>query len=128
MTWEKRATTRQFARFLAVGGLNTAFGYGVFALLLLAGLSYPYALLAATIAGVLFNFVTIGGVVFQSMKTRRLARFVLVYGFLYALNLGVLKGLIALKISPYTGQAALMPFLAMLSFYLNKRFVFTPRT
>ena len=95
---------------------------------MVAGLSYPYALLFATIAGVSFNFFTIGRIVFKSPDARRLMGFVFVYSVIYGLNLVVLKGLIALKMSPFTSQALIMPFLVVLSFYLNKRFVFVTRT
>jgi putative flippase GtrA len=51
-----------FVRFLAVGVLNTAFGYALFALLVWAGVWYPAA--ASTIGGMIFNFNTTGRLVF----------------------------------------------------------------
>jgi putative flippase GtrA len=53
-----------FVRFLAVGVLNTAFGYAFFALLVWAGLWYPAAAAASTIGGIVFNFNTTGRLVF----------------------------------------------------------------
>ncbi|NCQ92050.1 MAG: hypothetical protein GPI94_15420 [Microcystis aeruginosa LG13-03] len=54
----------RFVRFLLVGVLNTIFGYSLFAVLILIGLNYKYAVLIGTIQGVLFNFQTTGRLVF----------------------------------------------------------------
>ncbi|MFM6404510.1 MAG: GtrA family protein, partial [Microcystis sp.] len=66
----------KFVRFLLVGVINTLFGYSVFALMICLGLDYRYSLLIATICGVLFNFKTIGGIVFKDQNNRLLARFI----------------------------------------------------
>ncbi|MGV2387505.1 MAG UNVERIFIED_CONTAM: GtrA family protein [Microcystis novacekii LVE1205-3] len=50
----------KFARFLLVGVLNTLFSYFLYGSLILIGLNYKYAVLLATIIGVLFNFQTTG--------------------------------------------------------------------
>lgn len=44
-----------FVKFILVGILNTAFGYGAFALLMYTGLHYSAAVVLSTIAGILFN-------------------------------------------------------------------------
>src|SRR4051812_1092370 len=85
------AERRRFVRFLLVGMVNTAFGYGVFAVLLLAGLPSALALLLATVIGVVFNFFTTGRMVFESNDRRRLPRFVLAYVVTYSANLALLK-------------------------------------
>ena len=54
----------KFAKFLLVGVLNTLFGYFLYGSLILIGLDYKYAVLLATIIGVLFNFQTTGRLVF----------------------------------------------------------------
>ena len=54
----------KFAKFLLVGVLNTLFGYFLYGSLILIGLNYKYAVLLATIIGVLFNFQTTGRLVF----------------------------------------------------------------
>src|SRR5512135_1115327 len=86
--------SRQFLRFIIVGGLNTAFGYGVFALMLTLGLHYSLAALLATILGILFNFKTYGTLVFKNPDNRLILKFVGVYGISYVLTvvaLGILK-------------------------------------
>ena len=68
-----------FIKFLAVGVLNTLFGYGIFALLLFIGLHYAVASILATICGVLFNFKTTGTLVFNNNDNRLIFKFISVY-------------------------------------------------
>lgn len=116
---------RRFARFIAIGVLNTMVGYGVFALFILAGVSSPLALLSSTIIGVLFNFVSTGQFVFGSRKISRLVPFVAVYGLIYLLNLVALRGLELLAVGTLLAQAILLPFFVLLSYGLNRRYVFS---
>ena len=114
----------RFMRFLAVGVLNTVFGYACFAALLWAGLHYSLALLVATVAGVLFNFRTIGGFVFGSSHPRLLGRFIAVYGVVYGANVAGLALLQRAGIGALEAQALLVLPAAVVSFLLNRRFVF----
>lgn len=120
----KNKTGHLLVRFLAVGVLNTLFGYGIFALLIFAGTHYALALLLATIVGVLFNFKSTGALVFKSHDNRLLFRFVVVYTALYGVNVTLLKSLLLVGAGPYFGGAALIVPMALLAFLLNKRFVF----
>ncbi len=113
-----------FLRFAAVGLLNTAFGYAVFAALVLAGVGGGPALIVATLAGVAFNFQTSRRLVFRSGG--RSLRFVVVYAALLALNLASLRVMRALGLPDLGAQAILaLPF-AALSFVGQKIFVFGP--
>lgn len=115
----------RFLRFLAVGALNTVFGYAAFCLALaLTGHSLA-AVTLSTIAGVLFNFRSTGAIVFGSSDRRRLTRFVAVYALLFAINALALHVLERTGAAPALGQACLIPFLAMLSYALNRDFVFS---
>lgn len=107
-----------------MGAVNTAFGYGTFAVLLLLGLHYALAALLSTALGVLFNFQTIGRVVFGSRDPTLLLRFVAVYGATYLLNVGVLRLLEASRVHVLVVQALLVLPLAWVSFALHRRFVF----
>jgi putative flippase GtrA len=115
---------RQFVRFLAVGGLNTLFGYGVFSLLVLAGLAPGVALLVATVLGVLFNYFTTGKIVFSAQGLGRLPWFAAVYGLTFLANLWSLKALISAGLSPLLAQAILLPVMVVVTFILNKFLVF----
>lgn len=115
---------KRFFSFLLVGGLNTAFGYGIFVLLTVLGLAYPLALLTSTVAGVMFNFKTTGGIVFSNRDNRKLFKFIAVYVVVYLVNVLALKVLMSFQLGVYQASALLVLPMAALSFTLNKRFVF----
>lgn len=114
----------QFMRFLLVGGLNTAFGYGVFVACLWSGMHYALAAAVATVLGVLFNFQSTGRLVFNSRDHRRLPYFIGVYGVVYLVNVAGLALLLRLGIPSWLGGLLLILPCAILSFLLNRRFVF----
>lgn len=122
---DARRSVRQFVVFVLVGGLNTAVGYGLFAAFLFLGLHYGVAALLSTVLGVLFNFQTIGRLVFGSRDPSLVLRFVAVYAFTYLLNVGALwafhrpdrAGVLAV-------QAGLALPVALVAFLLHRTFVF----
>ncbi len=114
----------RFARYLVVGGVNTVFGYGSFAVLLLLGLHYAVAALLATILGILFNFQTIGRLVFERRDHSLIFRFVGVYAATYVLNVGALRLLAGGPLHILAIQALLVLPMAAVSFALHRRFVF----
>ena len=121
------AARHRFTRFLLVGVVNTLFGYGVFfAALTLTGHAILSALIS-TVAGVLFNFRSIGAFVFHSADKPLLTRFIAIYALLFVLNAAALAAMEALRVPPAAAQACLLPFLAILSYVLNRDLVFRPR-
>jgi putative flippase GtrA len=121
-------THNKLIRFLFVGGVNTIFGYGVYALLLWIGLHYTLATLLGTIISVLFNFKTYGTIVFKNKNNTLILRFVLMYAFIYFLNnvwLFIAKNY--LDITPYiAGLIWLIPG-ALLSFFISHKFVYVKK-
>jgi len=120
----KKIFNNQFIRFLFVGALNTVFGFLVFALFTYIGFHYSIAIIFSTLTGVLFNFKTIGILVFRSHDNRLIFKFFLVYLGVYILNLIGLRFMDAYHINHYLAQAILAPELAIISFLLMRRFVF----
>lgn len=137
----------KFVRFLFVGVINTIFGYGVFLLFIWFGMHYSVALLFSNILGILFNYKTTGYIVFQNKSNRLLLHFFLVYGVVYLFNLlelylldksNLYEFILSLplldfldnlplnpdKIGDAIGQAITLLPNAILSFILNKVFVF----
>jgi len=114
----------KLVRFFIVSGINTAFGYGLFALLIFLGVIYPIALFIGTIAGILFNFKTIGVLVFENPNNKLIFKFFGVYGIVYLFNLGGLTLLKHFGVDSYTGGALLLIPAGLLAFFLNKIFVF----
>lgn len=118
----------RFIRFLLVGGLNTAFGYGVYALALFLGTHYAVAATLSTALGILFNFVTTGSLVFGQRDPARLHRFVAVYVVTWAVGVLALKAASALRIDLYLAGLLLLLPSAGLSFLLLRTFVFQERS
>lgn len=114
----------RFIKFLIVGGINTAFGYGIFALLIFLNLHYAMAVLLSTILGVLFNFKTTGNLVFENSNNRLIFKFVAVYAIIYFINVASLKVFKLYKIDMYTAGALLLLPMALVAFALNKKLVF----
>lgn len=114
----------QFVRFLLVGAVNTAVGYALFAAFILLGLHYGIAVALATVLGVLWNFQTIGRVVFASRDRSLLLRFAAVYAVTYLLNVGILRALESTRVHVLLIQAALVLPMAAVAFTFHRRFVF----
>lgn len=120
----RKADIWQVVRFLAVGVLNTAFGYVIFAAGILAGLSSGIALAIAMVIGVIFNFFTLGRLVFDSRDPTRLPRFVGVYVLTYMVNLGMLALWEKAGVGPLLAQLACLPVTVSLTFVLMRFLVF----
>jgi putative flippase GtrA len=111
-------------RFLLVGVMNAAFGYGCFAGFLYLGLHYSAALLFATILGIAFNFKSTGALVFGSKNNKLIFRFIAGYGLVYGANVAGIAALELFGVDPYLAGMALIVPMALLSFVINNRFVF----
>ena len=114
-------------RFILVGMLNTLFGYSLFALFIFLQVHYTLAVLLTTVLGILFNFKTIGALVFKNTSSNIIVRFVIVYMITYLLNVLALKVLTVRYFDMYTaGLIALVPN-AVISFLLQSKFVFVDK-
>lgn len=115
----------KFLRFIFVGVLNSAFGYGVYCLLILTGLSYIWATLISHILGVLFNFVTTGTIVFNNSDKKLLFRFILNYILVYFINIGINKCTqLLFGSNEYISGFVALVVTSLISFFILKRFVF----
>jgi putative flippase GtrA len=116
--------TRTFMVFILVGILNTAVGYSLFALFIFLGVHYSLAVLFATILGVLFNFKSIGHIVFKNSDNRLIFKFVLVYVVNYLLNIAGLRILSEHGVDMYFAGALMILPLAGVAFLLHRNLVF----
>lgn len=114
----------QFVRFVEVGILNTIFGYAIFAGLLYLGLHYTIAAFVSVAVGAFFNFHTTGHFVFGTRHYAFLLKFFTVYLIIYLAKVAGLFGLLQIGINNYLGGALLIVPLALISFFLNKFWVF----
>ncbi len=118
----------KFIRFIFVGGLNTAFGLGVYCLMIWIGLSYIWATLISQVLGVLFNFMTTGTLVFENNDKRLIFRFILSYVLTYFINVGTNKALqVSLGVNEYFSGIGAILISALASFFILKIFVYNDK-
>jgi len=115
-------TFAALGRFGAVGLVNTAAAYLVFALLLLGGLHYSIATLAGGLAGVALGFGLHGRFVFPGRRGSFL-RFVLVFTAIYGASVAI-QAAVRPAISGYLAGALATAITVPLSFFLNRWLVF----
>ncbi len=113
----------ELLKYLLVGGINTIFGYSIFAFLLFFGLHYSLAVLVATILGVLFNFQSYGRIVFKNHSRRLLTKFIFIYAIIYLVNISLLLAFDFFVSNLYISGAIVIPLVAYLGYFLNKRYV-----
>jgi len=114
----------KLVRFFLVSGINTAFGYGLFAFFLFLSLNYSIALLFSTIIGIIFNFKTIGRVVFKNKNNLLIIKFFGVYLITFLCNLGCLSIFKFFDVNLYISGAILVIPIGLFAYALNSKFVF----
>ena len=120
----KKALDQSFIRFIFIGVINTIFGYGVFVFFIYCGFHYSLAALFGTLLGILFNFHSIGKLVFKNYSRSFFLKFILVYCLIYLFNLSGLFLFSLFHIDSYLAGAILLAPSALVSYLLNKYFVF----
>lgn len=108
-------------RFLGAGIINTAFGYGVFAVLVLAGVHPQFALVAQFGLGVIWNYSIHARFVFGVRGYRRLPQYISAYVAAYACNALFLELLTGAGVPPLGAQLLALPFVVALSYVLVAR-------
>jgi putative flippase GtrA len=120
----KKLLHNKIIRFFLVGGLNTAFGYGLFSLLIYAGMHYALDSFICIILGILFNFKTIGSLVFKNKNNMLIFKFFGVYGINYVLSVLFLAIFKHFGINEYIGGAILVVPMGLFGYVLFHYFVF----
>jgi putative flippase GtrA/SAM-dependent methyltransferase len=113
------------ARFMMAGVANTAFGFVVYSAAIFAWAPVWGALLAGVAAGMVFNYVTIGGYAFRQLSWRRFPRFVLCYAAVYLTNLLLIELLSRHGLGAILAQALVTVPLAVLAYLMMRFMVFT---
>ncbi|MFC0686971.1 GtrA family protein [Novosphingobium clariflavum] len=129
-SWRNAAPERyqalaRLARFYVTGGINTAFGYGLYAMMITLGLHPQTAQLLSRIAGIMFNFFTYRSLVFGNSNFP-LSRFLLAYGLNYLASVAFLDIALTLQHDPYIAGVATTVFSTLLQFCVLSRFVAIP--
>lgn len=121
---KKSTESKIIVRFLLVGILNTLFSYSVFSLLVFFDIKADTSLLISYIFGIAFNFSTFSRLVFESSGYNKKEKFIIVYIFLYLLNVLLLNLMQLLITNLYFCQFILLLPMAATTYYLNSKFVF----
>ena len=106
----------QFVRFLLIGALNTVFGYTLFGAIYLTTGRPNFAVVTSTIFGIMFNFFSIGRLVFASRGRLAFVPFVLGYFIVCLINVTALSLMTAQGLHPLIGQLIVLPLCVLLSY------------
>lgn len=120
----RRALSLRPVRFVLVGGLNTLFGYGLFVIFFLIGHHRQISLVLATAIGAIFNFFTVGRLVFASRGIRMLPPFLVGYAVALGANMALLEGLARIGLPTLLAQGIAMPMVVVVSYLTNRYGVF----
>ncbi|MFA6923066.1 MAG: GtrA family protein [Bacteroidales bacterium] len=123
----KKVYDIKLIRFIFVSGINTAFGYGLFASLIFIGLHYSLAIFLSTVLGVLFNFKTMGIIVFNNKSNRLIFKFFGVYGITYICGTAGIALFKFFGLNEYIGGALILLPMGLLAYFLNHYFVFNKK-
>lgn len=118
----------QFLVFLVVGGFNTLFGYLLFAMLFHVGqLHYNGALLIAYAVGVFLSYATHKRFTFRQSRhaDKSLPKYIGSYAVIFIINTFLLTVLVELlSLDPLIGQMIAILVMTMLTFFVQKYWVF----
>ncbi|MBT4732317.1 GtrA family protein [Candidatus Woesearchaeota archaeon] len=107
-----------------VGVINTLVYYIIYSGFLYVEIGYKLSALFATIFGVFFSFKTFGKFVFLNSDNSLVYKFFLTYSFVYVINIALINYFNTLLHNYYVSGFISSIFCALVSFFLNKNFVF----
>lgn len=113
-------------RYYQAALLNTAFGYGLYALLVAAGLNMFVAQIVAQLCGMTFNYFTYSRHAFRDSVGSKSA-FVLAYALNYLVGLLLLAGFATFIRSPYAAGFAATIGASLINYFVLKSLVFRAR-
>lgn len=121
--WRDPAEWKRLVRYYQAGVVNTAFGYGLYALLVYAGLNIYLAQAISHVLGVLFNFFTYSRYTFQDKQASK-GRFVASYAINYVFSVAFLWLFENFVSSPYLSGLLAVVTVSVINFFILKHLVF----
>ncbi len=115
---------KQIVKFIITGIINTIFYFILYSFFIYMGINYKLAVFFATVIGVFFSFVMFGKFVFDNNEKRALGKFILIYAILYIFNILFISFFESLLHNYYISGLIATVLCAILSFILNKFYVF----
>lgn len=116
----------ELVRYYQAGVVNTAFGYGGYALLLWLGLGRYQAQLVSHVAGTAFNYLTYSRHVFRDAAPAK-GRFALSYLGNYLMGLAGLWLVSRLIANPYAAGLVAVVAVSVVNYFVLRHFVFGKR-
>lgn len=104
--------------------INTAFSYGFYASGLLLGFSYQIASFISIVLGIIFSFLMNGSIVFKGVSKASLVRYILVWAFLYLLNIYLIGWAQKFSLNLYGAGAITSIPIGFIGYLLMNFFVF----
>jgi len=124
--WRSSDEWRRLWRYYQAGIVNTAFGYGLFALLIWLGVNLYIAQIISHLLGMTFNYFTYSRHAFSDHTTTR-TRFILSYIANYFFGLLTLRVFSLFIASAYVAGFLATVVVSLVNFLVLKRLVFRPR-
>lgn len=125
--WKSPREWKRLFRYYQAGVINMAFGYGLFALFVWAGMDMYVAQIVSHVLGVAFNYFTYSRYTFAGQPGSRM-RFILSYVGNYVLNLATLALVATVVESPYVAGLIATIFVSVVNFFVLKRLVFSEKS
>lgn len=112
-------------RYYSAGIVNTAFGFGLYSLLVFLGLNLFAAQIVAYVCGTAFNYFTYSRYVFTGDR-RSPKAFAAAYIFNYLMVLGLLALIHLVVKNPYAAGFLGLLIGTAINYFVLRRFVFRP--
>lgn len=109
------------------GIVNTIFSFSIYSALIFIDFSYQFATLIALIIGVFFSYFTQSNFVFKSKGSRLFFKYILIWFFLYFINIFLIYVFINSGINKYYSGALSSVVMVVLSFLLQRNWIFKKR-
>ena len=123
---QRLSSARRLWRYYQAGIVNTAFGYGLFALFVALGLNMYVAQIASHLLGMAFNYFTYSRHAFHDSDVSK-SRFIASYAVNYLLGLGALWAISHAVASPYLAGFIAVGIVSLINYFILKHWVFTAR-
>jgi len=111
-------------RYYQAGIVNTAFGYGLYALFVALGLNMYLAQIIAHVLGMTFNYFTYSRHAFHDSEVSK-GRFILSYAVNYLLGLAALWAASRFIASPYLAGFVAVVVVSLINYLILRHWVFT---
>jgi putative flippase GtrA len=120
---KRRATLLELWRFYKVGVLNTAFGYGLYYLLLTVGLNLYVAQVVAHVAGMTFNFFMFKRHVFEGTRAS-VRNYIATYAVNYLVSAALLATFHRILASPKIDGLLAIVGASLINYVMLRTFAF----